>query len=170
MTTARYDEIGWGDDGVMQTIDAMADLVIASIRLPIVIETARHIVGRSRGQYAQAVALRLWLKNAWRFVDDPYNVELLIEPEKALLDAQRTGKVTGDCDEAATLGAALGAAIGLIPSFVVLAFEGDDGSDRLCHVYANLLTDDGRVIDLDITRPSSGVPAPTRSLEIPVFQ
>lgn len=170
MAIAHYDTISWGDDGVYETIDAMANLVVASIALPIVIETARAIAGRARGQYAQAVALRTWLKGAWRFVDDPFNVELLVEPATALANAQRTGTVTGDCDEAATLGAALGAAIGLRPTFTVLAFVDESGVDRLCHVYAVLLTDDGRAVDLDITRPSSGVPAPTRELTFPVFQ
>lgn len=172
MTNARTSEIDFGDAGVMQTIDAMADMVVASIRLPIVVETARRIVARSRGQYAQAVALRVWLKRVWRFVDDPFNVELLIEPAKALSDSLQfyNGNIIiGDCDEAATMGAALGAAVGLRPSFQLLAYIDETGIDRLCHVYAAILTDDGRTVDFDITRPPSGVPAPTREITVSVF-
>lgn len=172
MTTARQTTIDFGDTGVMQTVDAMADLVIASIRVPIVVETARRIASRARGQTAQAMAIRQWLKRVWRFVDDPFNVELLVEPAKALEDSitfYNSNVIVGDCDESATMGAALSAAIGLQPSFHILAYIDETGVDRLCHVYSAVLTDDGRTVDFDITRPPSGVPAPTRELTVSVF-
>lgn len=158
--------IAGGDAGVGQSLDMMASYVDESCDSPTVVYFARDLAVRAgvRNQYVQALAIKNWLARSFRFVDDPIDRDLFVTPERALVEYAATGRVTGDCDEAATLGAALGRAVGMRAQFVVLGFASDDPAEngRFAHVYAVLLTDDGRSVNLDVTRPAGPVPAPTR--------
>ncbi len=103
-------------------------------------------------------SLRAWLRRVWRFQRDPAGVELVHRPERLLDEWQATGYISGDCDDAAVLGGALGLALGFAGRFVVLAF----GGGPYQHVYTELLVDPlAGWLDLDITR-SRVRPAPSR--------
>jgi len=169
MTTYVVD---YGDRGVRQTLDMMRALVDAALDDLSVISLARQLaVGAGvRRPYMQALAIQGFLKRTWRFVDDPLDRDVMISPVESVAQFARNGYIVGDCDEAATLGAALGRAIGLNAEFWVLGFGSDDPAenDRLAHVFAVLLTDDGRQVSLDVTRPSGPLPNPTRTLAVDV--
>jgi transglutaminase-like putative cysteine protease len=170
-----------GDAGAMNTLELMAGLVNQSLVNPVLVGAARSLAVNAapeRDQFRQAIAVRTWLSRVWRFVDDPTNTELLRDPEHMLREYFANGAIAGDCDEAAILGAALGKAVGLGATFTVYAFDpiayiagrALDGSDAamFSHVFASLLTNDGRTVSLDITKPTGSVPPPTRELTVEV--
>ena len=172
MSRITTHSIAWGDRGVYQTLDLMASLVDRSLDDPDVINFARSLAvsAGTRRQYQQALAVNAFLSRVWRFVDDPYDRDTLRDPLTLLREYTATGRVAGDCDEAAILGAALGRAIGLGAEFVVLGFASDDepGPGRFQHVFAVLLTDDDRQISLDVTRPAGPLPVPSRVVAMDV--
>lgn len=168
MTTTHEAAIGFGDVGTYQTLDLMAGLVDRGVTSPVVVDFARRLAVSAgvRNAEGQALKVRSFLKRAWRFVDDPNTAthgELLSDPEKLLRDYDRLGFIPGDCDEAAILGAALGAAVGLRAWFTVLAFN---EAGEFEHVFASLLTPGGVEVSLDVTKPSGPVPRVTRSLTV----
>lgn len=168
MTHSSSVQIGWGDAGVYDTLSLMRGLVVEGLQSFAVVEFARVLAVRAgvRRQYVQALAIQSFLRRTWRFVEDDRQTEMLADPQTLLAMFQRHGVIAGDCDEVAILGAALGRAIGLRAEFIVLAFPSDDPNeaDRFAHVYAVLLTDDDRRVNLDVTRPRGPVPAPTRTI------
>lgn len=168
-TVASFGSLGRGDVGAMDDLNHMARLVAQSIRSPIVVMQARQIarLAGERNYRAQAIGIRDFLRSVWRFVDDPRYDELLRDGEHMLRELQATGFITGDCDESAVLGAALGEAIGIEAELVALAFDPDQGGDgSYSHVYAQLLTPEGGSISLDVTRPAGSVPNPSRVLVV----
>lgn len=168
MTSVSSVGIRGGDAGAMDTLRTMAGLVNQSLVNPVVVGAARELAinaAPARDQYRQAIGIRSWLLRVWRFVDDPAETELLRDPEHLLREYFTRGRVAGDCDEAAILGAALGKAIGLGAQFTVYAFS---DTATYAHVFASLLTSDGQTISLDITKPTGSVPSPTRELTVEV--
>lgn len=148
-------QIATGDMGTMQTVNKMRQLVNMSLVDSIVVQTARGLAAQSmpRDRDAQAYSIQTFLKEHFQFVNDPRGVELLVPPRGMLQAIARRGVVSGDCDEAAILGAALGKAIGLRANFVVLGFMGPMGP--FSHVYTVLRGSSGWV-SLDVTRPERG--------------
>ena len=150
-----------------QTLAHMRSLVAESMADPSVVIFARSFAlrGGQREYRKQAELIQAWLRGVWVFVDDPLDREFLVAPGALMSMATSFGRIVGDCDEAAMLGAALGQAIGLAPQFVVLGFASPDaGADgRMAHVYTQLLTPDGDTISLDVTRPDGPLPEVTRS-------
>jgi transglutaminase-like putative cysteine protease len=150
----------------------MASLVDTSLDNPEVIDAARALAVSAgpRRPYYQALAIAGFLQRVWRFVDDPNDRDTLRDPVTLLREYANTGRIAGDCDEAAILGAALGRGIGLSAQFYVLGFASDDepGPGRLQHVFAVLLTDDGRQVSLDVTRPAGPLPVPSRIVAMDV--
>jgi hypothetical protein len=162
----------WANQQVFGTLDVMAANVNADLEAEPVLQLARRLVTsdpRYSSPYLRALIIRAWLAGVWKFVDDPYHREHLRTPVQLIDDYHRLGYIPGDCDEAATLGAALGKAVGLRAMFAVLAFEvGGNGADIFSHVYTVLLTDDDKAIDLDVTRPAGPVPEPTQTAMVDV--
>lgn len=159
MTKTTYESIGFGDYGAAQTLTRMAELVNRSLRVPLVVETANGIAATvpPRDYVAIAQAIRAWLQRHFRFVRDPLGVELLRDPEYQLRQWMTQGFITGDCDDAALLGAALGKAVGIGARFVAVGFQ-DNGP--LLHVFTVLtgyrdggIGSLGAGVDLDVTRP-----------------
>jgi transglutaminase-like putative cysteine protease len=168
-TVATFGALGRGDAGTMDDLNHMARLVGQSIKSPMVIYQARQIarLAGERNYRAQAIGIRDFLRSVWRFVDDPRYDELLRDGEHMLRELNETGFITGDCDESAVLGAALGEAIGIEAELVALAFDPDQGGNgEYSHVYAQLLTPEGECISLDVTRPAGLVPYPSRTLVV----
>jgi transglutaminase-like putative cysteine protease len=164
-TVTTFGALRAGYAGTMDDLNQMARLIGRSIQSPAVVMLARQLVARfPRNPQAQAVAIRDFLRSVWRYVDDPRADELLRDGDHMIGELARTGVITGDCDEAAILGAALGESVGLEAELVALAF-GDDRSDY-SHVYAQLLTPGGGCVSLDVTRPPGPVPPPSRTLVV----
>lgn len=134
---------------------------------PLTVETAHRIVrGETpRNDTGYALAIRQWLRDNFRFVPDQRDVDTTREPHYLLLELARDGKMTGDCDDLAVLGAALGLAVGLSPRFKVLEFPSLE--NQAGHVYAELETSSGWV-DLDTTKPRGLLEQPSRILVYPV--
>jgi transglutaminase-like putative cysteine protease len=172
MGPVQLSYIAPGDLGVEQSLGMMANDVDQACDSQRVVYFARRLAVNAgvRQQYQQALAIKNWLARVFRFVDDPIDRDLFVTPDRALQEYEATGQVTGDCDEAATLGAALGRAVGMRAQFVVLGFPSDDPDEdgRFAHVFAVLLTDDNRSVSLDVTRPAGPVPAPSRVLTLDV--
>lgn len=147
---ATFHSIGDGPAAGLDAVHRMRELVRDQCALPLVRETAVRIAhGTGIDAAQQAARIRAWLSRHVGFIRDPFGIEGLTEPVAQLLWLQNVGWLDGDCDDVATLGAALGQAIGLPARFVLLGRLG--GFE---HVWAELgdpLT--GAWYDLDITRP-----------------
>lgn len=106
--------------------------------------------------------LRDWLARRFVFLPDPVgvgvfgepgqDVELVRDPVWQVSQIDRYGTVAGDCDDAATLGAALGLAAGLPMRFQVVGFVTDG---PFSHVWVDALTTRGW-LNLDVTRRTDG--------------
>lgn len=108
----------------------------------------------------QLDALRAWLLTVWRFARDPAGVEMVSRPGAMLDEFRCVGYITGDCDDAAVLGAAIGKAVGFPARFVVLGFHGP--RSPFTHVFTELMEGPGLWRDLDITRPPRRPPTTRR--------
>lgn len=128
---------------------------------PVVQRTAREIVGAHSDRDNAATNLRAWLLTHSRFTPDPDNMELVRTPVEQLHVIATHGTMPGDCDDVATLGAALARALGMRARFVVLAFDGPNAPYQ--HVYTEVLTRQGWR-DFDITR--TGRMAPPRRVAV----
>lgn len=145
----------------------MRGLVRAGVADPLTLETAQRIVRTCppRNAKCEAQTLRSWLAAHFRFVADPISQETLRSPRRDLEQLARDGVISGDCDDATVIAAALAAAIGLRPYAVVTAFRRPGAPFR--HVYA-VVPVDGTLtewVDFDVTRPA-GIEPPyvSRSL------
>lgn len=160
MTSVTRSVIGFGDFGSVQTLQRMRELVNASLSVPMVVEAANGIAATvpPRDYLAIARAIRAWLARNFHFVRDPIGVELVRDPQYQLMQFYNNGYITGDCDDAAVLGAALGKANGIGARFVAVGFQ---PGGPLLHVYTVLTgRRDGGMgslasgVDLDVTRPA----------------
>lgn len=153
-----------GDAGTFLTLKHMARFANESLLEPAVRNLAIRLVSGSRDMLTQIGAIRDWLQTYNRFVRDPSNIELVHRPERLLDEVQAWGYFYGDCDDVATIGAALGKAVGFPARFVVLGFLPPPVSPYM-HVYAELQgpgADGPAWYDLDVTRPAVR-PTVTRS-------
>jgi transglutaminase-like putative cysteine protease len=141
-----------GDLGIIATLLAMRATARAALAYPITMTTARQIGGATPTTRAQF--LRSWLAQHTQFQPDPDDVELVRTPVEQLARIAKDGVAKGDCDDVATLGAALALALGLKPRFIVLDF-----GDGYQHVYTDVL---GGAVDFDVTRRANP-PTPTRA-------
>lgn len=164
--------LGWlpdGDAGTVATLKRMAKLARRAQADPLTVETAHRIVSgcTPRDADCYAAAIRRWLTASFVFVPDALDVETVREPHYLLeqLFGWGAGRMSGDCDDAATLGAALGKAIGLDARFHVLGFA--SMGDAYGHVFAELQTGAGW-FGLDVTKPRGPVEPASRELFFPV--
>jgi transglutaminase-like putative cysteine protease len=125
-----------GSTGAVQTLRAMRALVQSSLREPAqkVRETALSIIGAG-GWMDQIRSLQQWVQSNIRYIQDPTDetggVELVQTPQKTLEYA------AGDCDDQATLLAALLSAIGHPARFVAIGFKGGPLSHVLVQTKVN---------------------------------
>lgn len=163
---ATYFEIPAGEPGTVATLEVMAELAHEGARDRLLKQAARHIVGYTTGSpLGRARAIRAFLARHVRFYPDPFELELVSAPRLQLEHIRTDGYVTGDCDDIATLGAALGLASGLPARFVVLAF---DPSGPWEHVYTELRTPDGWA-ELDTSREMQRVPPDFQPARVATF-
>ena len=119
--------ISEGSEGVRETLVLMRSIVRKAKSDPLVITTARSITRMvpQKNWRGEVEALFRFVRDRIRYVMDPNDVEALSTPERLLSIG------AGDCDDKATLLAALLEAIGHPSRFVAVWFE--PGS--LTHVY-----------------------------------
>lgn len=134
-----------------KTLERMAQNIRDSLRDPAVVEVARGIIARvaPRDCEGQARAIRAWTDKRFRFVRDPLGVELLETPSFHLARIKKYGFVQGDCDDAATITAALGMAVGIPATLHAVAFFKPDAP--FAHVYTVLHPTPGQPVEQDIT-------------------
>lgn len=147
----------------------MRGLVNVSLTDPLVVNTAKEVVAYCPpgDRECQAMAIGRWLGERFRFVRDPLGVELLHEPRYMLQVVGQRAVFSGDCDDAAILGAALAKAVGLRSRFRAIGFQ---PGGPLVHVIADVRTPRGWV-QLDVTRPAqfaNGAPRIARRLIVEV--
>lgn len=148
-TVSRAFEIPWSHAGIEATVGHMRRLARAAAADPLLRETAAHIVQGESSDVGRAQAIRSFLSDHVRFQPDPSGVELIRSP-RLLLEQIADRGARGDCDDVATLGAALGMAVGIPARFKLLGFT---PAGPFEHVYTELLTSQGPV-ELDTTRPA----------------
>lgn len=142
-----------GDPGVLAVLHRMRQLVNAATGDPVVRAVASRIAiaHGSKYGYPQARGIRDYIDTRCVFLRDPRDRELLHTPRLLLEMIARDGYAACDCDDVATLGAALGKAVGLRARFVVVGFHRPDAPFR--HVWTEL-SDPSRErwVELDVTR------------------
>jgi len=132
----------------------MRRLAGLALRDPLTVETAAIIVGRSGEPGEMASRIREFLQDCVRFIPDPVGEELIRSPRFMLERIQAQGWAGGDCDDVATLGAALGMSVGLPARFVLLGFS---PSEPYSHVFAEI-ANGCCWTDLDTTAPEQFPP------------
>ena len=142
-----------GHVGIEWTVDHMRRLARDGARAELVREAAAELVDGAEGREA-AERIRAYLAESMVFKFDPPGVELIRTPELLVRQIECHGYAVGDCDDVATLGAALGLAVGLVPTYVLVGFS---DSAPFAHVYTELATEAGAV-ELDTTRPAQFPP------------
>jgi transglutaminase-like putative cysteine protease len=121
----------------------------------------------SRDYVRVARAIRDYLSAHIRFMPDPFGVENITPPLEHMKLLQKHRVLLGDCDDAATLSAAMGKAVGIPAEFRILAFYKPNNPYQ--HVITYLHPKGGLVIDMDTTRPQQNLPpVATRSFSIRV--
>ena len=122
----------------------------------IVMRTRQVIEGCAPRDYArQLVTIRDWLAGHFRFVRDPQGTECLELPQTLMAMIEKRSVATGDCDDAATLSAAMCKAVGFPVALRIVAFYSPKSAYQ--HVYT-LAFNDGKAFDFDVTRPARMLP------------
>lgn len=157
MTGPGVETLPNGDDGTRLTLVRMRDAVLDAVTHPLVRWYAGDCARKARpGDIAgQIAAIRQFLTHHVQFVPDPLTVEWLTPPAALLQTITDRFYTMADCDDVATLGAALGGAIGIPSRFQVLGFVHPDGP--MGHVYTELF-DGAQWVELDITRQAQQFP------------
>lgn len=128
-----------GDEGVDRTIAAMIALAHEGATDPLVRSYAAAIQAHGPGRVYE---LYDWLRRRFAFRRDIRGVEHVREPRVLLMQAPR---MQGDCDDLATLAAALLLAMGERPVFIVMARRAGGNFE---HVFYGIIRD-RKVIPFD---------------------
>lgn len=127
-----------GDITPSQTIAVMARYARAGAAHPLVRKTAAAIVQNAdpHDSVAQVDAIARWVGDHLQFLRDPEGQERVEAPWTMLADIASAWFTQGDCDDMATLVAALALAVGLSVMFVTVGLDTPDAP--FSHVYATL--------------------------------
>ena len=147
-----------GDGQTVATVGMMAQLARQGAVTPAVRDVAAFLVhAQGRDQWLHAQSIAGFVAQRTRFLYDPSVAEALAPPAILLELIQQRGVVQVDCDDVATLVAALGLSVGLRARFVVVGFLTPDAPYE--HVWAELSDVTGQEwLTVDPTRPASGLP------------
>lgn len=127
-----------GDTGVIQTLAGMS--AVARI-------TATRMVQIRDNRSTAALAHAIWqFLSRMHFQRDPDNTELLRSPYDLVNRSLAGEPIWGDCDDRATLGAAMALSAGLRPFFKVIG-QRENGPYE--HVYMGVADDDESIIWID---------------------
>jgi transglutaminase-like putative cysteine protease len=137
---------GDNDAVTQQTIELMAKLAVEASRDPAMIDHARQLVRDLPNKAYDLEAERVFdhVKRTVRYVHDPAGMETLSDPRWLLWVFG-----SGDCDDHATLVAALGMALGMGAAFRTVATRVDPatGVAPWAHVYAVLGVPKGNAVE-----------------------
>jgi hypothetical protein len=136
--------ISGGVAGVYQTIAAMRKLVNQYKIDPMIRQSATSAIFLTpeKDDLSEVAALFSVVRDGCRYTKDILGIETLSSPDKTLI-----GKI-GDCDDQATLLAALIESVGYPTRFVIAGYHNEDYE----HVYLQVWAAD-QWIDLDPTEP-----------------
>jgi hypothetical protein len=136
-----------------RTMNNMADSVNRALRVRQVVELACAIISQLPARdYPGCLSLiRQYVETHFHFVRDPFRLEMLRTPQYLLHRIQKSGVVSGDCDDCAQIVATLGKAVGFPAEFHAIAFA--PSGKPYAHVYTVLRLPDGRSVEFDVTRP-----------------
>lgn len=139
-----------GADGIRQTLGAMRRFVRKYRTNGTIYTLARSIVDpvRAKDYYGEMVAVFKWVQNHIRYVRDIDGVESVQTPLATLEIGQ------GDCDDMATLLAALLSAIGAPVRFAALGFA---PSNEYSHVIVEALVGRETWVPMDAIVPGARV-------------
>lgn len=151
----REMQLADGDRGARQMVRIMAREARAALLKPLTIRAAEQIIPPGVNTADKAFFLREWLAQRFQFFPDPHGMELLRTPDFLLTTIIQEGIARGDCDDAATLAAALALAAGLRTRFVLVSFG---ATLPYSHVFSEVFTDCQGWVELDITRPAQVAP------------
>lgn len=149
-----------GDAGILMTVAEMRRL--ANRAAPSIRAIAQQAAGGATDATDQWHNLRDWLTIHTQFTPDPDDTELVRTPIEQLTRIAQSGVMRGDCDDVATLAAALTKALGRRARYVVLGFIEPGPATPYRHVYAEMLTAPDVWRDFDVTRRKSSLPASRR--------
>jgi hypothetical protein len=160
-----------GDAGVKETLATMARLVRQATLDADFVWWARSLVAdcQARDDLCVLGTLRDYVAAHLRFIRDPVGVENVTSPLTLMRQLRDDGAAwtLGDCDDAATLAAALVMSVGYPAQFVALAFrtpECDPGipctpqNAPYAHVYTRALIEPTTWYQFDTTRPFQNIP------------
>lgn len=166
-TAFTIERIPSGDAGIRATVARMIQLAQSRSLTPVMRSAAVSVVRFADGRdpLLQARLLRDWIDARCQWLADPTLAEALHDPLEVLGDIARNGIARVDCDDVATLAAALALAIGLKPRFVVAAFC---PSRRFSHVWTEIRTPIGW-FPIDPIRPHVSAPTPCRTMIVPAY-
>lgn len=112
-----------GDDGTMKVVQIMRAMGEDAAHSPLVQRAASEISAQAHG--AEPIdrlhSLYHYLRQHIAFKPDTLNAETIRHPEQLLTEIYSTGKAAADCDDVATLAAAIMRAMGIQPLFVLVA-------------------------------------------------
>lgn len=152
-----------GDAGVALSVSTMKRLIDEPS--PILAETAAALTWGSGGDPEEAArAIAEFVAARVLYVQDAWNGEVLRSPTYMLRRIERDGAAFGDCDDMATLAAALGRAAGFPARLILVGFG---AAEPYSHVYAELQTPAGWVT-IDPVAPPEGAPVPVRRKVVPL--
>lgn len=150
-----------GDAGTDATIAAMVGVARASVVLPAV----RRLAGTLAREADPRIALFRWIRSHVRFERDPKGTEFIRNPARVIQAAERARpqrlKALADCDDVATMAAAVLLVLGYRPVFIVIGRDADEGFE---HVFFGTLEGD-KVYPMDpqeVAQPGRELPAVRR--------
>ena len=159
-----------GDAGISDTVQTMVALARRDSISAIVCRVARVICsGTRRGgselesAYYRAAAIRQWVADRFVFEDDPEAAELVYSAETQLRLIAENGVMLGDCDDAATLVAAIAIACDLDVRLVCVGFTRlTSSTPAFTHVWAELRPKAPGAgvpwLEMDVTKPMQSIP------------
>ncbi|SRR5260221_6037791 len=128
-----------GFNGHPDTLRAMVRAVQGprGERSMLVRSVAERIVSQlePKDYLGEILAIRFWVTEHIRYVNDPLHVELVKDPERLVEEVEASGQAAGDCDDIADLIACLALQVGRVARFVVAGF-GEPG--QYSHVFAEV--------------------------------
>lgn len=157
-----------GDAGTLATVAALRRWAQAAALDPLVRSVAAELV-RGRPLAEHPGVLADWIGSVTEFLPDPAVAETVFAPRWILQRILTAGVAQIDCDDVATLAAAMGLSIGLGARFVVVGFGSPNAPYR--HIWAELTAFDGSSgwVPVDPTRPAQGFTLPvSRSFSVEV--
>ncbi len=146
----REYQIKNGDRGARQLVEVMKVEARAALRNPLTIHSAEAIIPARANAGTAVDSIRQWIMAKFVFSPDPHGVELLRTPDYLLSQAWGEGTARGDCDDVATLAAALVLASGNPARFQLISLG---PGLPLSHVFCEAHTMCRGWVELDVTRP-----------------